>query len=86
MQRVPQYLWLGELGAAFSVLLQQISCWPPVAQPGTTTTMPQESVSVDSGYTAAVMATRWRLTTVTAQLPQREKMTTILGIVHSDTL
>jgi hypothetical protein len=55
-----------------------ILCWllAPIAQPGTTTTMPQESVSVDLAYTAAVMATRWRLTTVTVPPPQREKVTT----------
>ena len=48
--------------------------------------MPQDSVSVDLGYAAAVMATRWTLVLRAVQHPQDKKMTTMLVIVHSQTL
>ena len=50
--------------------------------------MPQDSVSVsvDSGYSAAVMATRWISEFRAMQHPQRKKMTTTLAVVRSDTL
>ena len=48
--------------------------------------MPQDSVSVDTGYSAAVMATsRWILE-LTNVLHPEGKMTTTLAFVHSDTL
>ena len=62
-------------------------CWPltPVVQSGTTTTMPQNSVSVDP-CSSAVMATRWILELTTVQHPQGKNMITMLVIVHSHTL
>ena len=62
-------------------------CWPltPVVQPGTTTTMPQNSVSVDP-CSSAVMATRWILELTTVQLCKGKNMITMLVIVHSHTL
>ena len=48
--------------------------------------MPQDSVSVDPGYSATVMATsRWILELTTVLHPEG-KMTTTLAFVYSDTL
>ena len=44
--------------------------------------MSEDSVSVDSGYSAAVMATRWISEFRAVQHPQSNTMTTTLIVVH----